>query len=76
MRRDDTLHDRPIDYRPCYTVHVSCNVPPQGSWQAELAFGPADRIIVDGRSATHAVQQLLAILPAALAARIALAYKR
>ena len=73
MPRNDTLHDRPTDYRPCYTVHVSCNVPPQGSWQAELAFGPADRIIVDGRSATHAVQQLLAIQAVALAAQIAFA---
>ena len=50
-------------------VQVCPNQTPQGSWQAELALGPADHIIVDGRSAAHAVQQLLAVLPVALAAR-------
>lgn len=50
-------------------VQVSRNETPQGSWRADLALGPADRIIVDGRSAAHAVQQLLAVLPAALTAR-------
>ena len=50
-------------------VQVSRNETLRGSWQAELAFGPQDRIIVDGHSAAHAVQQLVAVLPAALAAR-------
>lgn len=53
----------------CYPVQVSCNAPPRGSWQAECALAPHDRIITDGRSAAHAVQHLLAVLPAALAAR-------
>ena len=81
MRRDGMVDDgRQSTYGcvpgSCVVVHVSRNERLRGSWRAELVFGPADHIIVDGRSATHAVQRLLAILPAALAARIALAYTR
>jgi hypothetical protein len=50
-------------------VEVRCNETPRHSWQAELTLGPTDRIIIDGRSAAHAIEQLLTVLPAALAAR-------
>ncbi len=70
MRGEDAIHNGHIDQGAYYIVHMSCNETPRGSWRAELTVGPADRIIVDGRSAVHAVQQLLAVLPAALAARL------
>ena len=81
MRRGDMVNDGRQSTYGCVpgsraVVHISRNETLRGSWQAELTLGPADHIIIDGRSATHAVQELLAILPAALAARIALAYTR
>ena len=51
------------------TVEVCCNETPRHSWQAKLTLGPADRIIIDGRSAAQAIERLLTVLPAALAAR-------
>lgn len=79
IRRDGTVHDERESTYGCVpgsraVVYISRNETLRGSWQAELTLGPADHIIIDGRSATHAVQELLAILPATLAARIALAY--
>jgi hypothetical protein len=50
-------------------VEVRCNETPRHSWQAELTLSPADRIIIDGRTAAHAIERLLTVLPAALAAR-------
>src|SRR5262249_19877930 len=51
------------------TVKVRCNETPRHSWQAELTLGPTDRIIIDGHTVTHAIERLLTVLPAALAAR-------
>ena len=51
------------------TVEVRCNETPRHSWQAELTLGPTDRIIIDGHTMAHAIERLLTVLPAALAAR-------
>ncbi len=53
---------------PCL-VQVSRNAFPRRSWQAACALGPMDWIIVDGPTAAQAMAHLLALLPAAMAAR-------